>query len=475
MSKLEFEQNDANTPDNLFIKLYVNDFSSYSKPLQYAINHFLIILCDILGAKTDINYHACTGSSEGISYINLVNYNEKFKSVDELASTRLNNLVKYLEKIDLLKQQTYVMKTVNTLLAHGINLNLLVNASVVNRMTHKVFQGPIPIHIPHPINFKRITVKRIKTIDNSTLTLIDDKCSTGCYSLFVNLSVPFSEMNMSYNALHLYEHLMMRCFKGLSQQQLSEINGCTYPNGLCYVYTIHQSIESLKQYLNLTLQTLFEARDETYWQKSKQENDIVLETKRTISETRMSRSLTDFGRSDLHAYSNGYDRNIFKYWSNKPFDIVIIGANIANVKLNETTLNKWCKEYPLHNVRRPNGVRYNEIPISVLRNKEMDNAFIQKASADEIKKLFLDPVKNTKLNVRTLLPKDMTDYGPYGYLYGVDCKLINLQESLQTYNTPITPMVFLNNMFTEQELETMLNKANLPTNAMSYTKRSYFW
>lgn len=474
MSKIEFEAIDADNVENLMIKLYAPAFESYSKSMRNQVNLFISALCELIGAKTDIDYHAYNASNNGVTYIELINYNEKFKDTYELVNKRVNTLVHYLESLDLTKQQAYLVKISNLLMFNKINLNTLLSVSVVNMTTKENYIEPIPIHIKQPLDFKRIGVKRVVTTDNSTITLITDKCST-TYALYVNLTVPFNEMSMSYNALHLYEHLMMRCFKGLPQDKLLESNGCTFPNGLCHVYTVHSTVDSLKQYLNLTIKTLFEARDDDYWEQEQQVKDIELETKRTISETRYSRSLTDFGRSDLHAYNNGYDKNIFKYWSNKPFDIIVVGPAFTDTFINVDSVNAWCKKHPLHNIKRPAAVKYKIIPISVLRSKENDNTFIQKASTKEIKKLFMNPAKKEEIDIRTLLPKSKTDFGPYGYLYGLDCKMLSLNDSLSRHNTVLTPMVFINKLFTDEELELMLNSSNISTNALHYNSHSFFF
>lgn len=472
-AKIEFVDDEDDNVSNLMIKLFVIHYDNYPKHLHKTIDTFISSLCGLIGAKTDVNYHAYTGATNGEVYISLHVYNEKVNTTLELAQTRLNTVVKYLENLDLTHEQSYITKLLNILIHNDINIDDFLYASVVNRANESVYIDAVPIRMKHPTKYKRIKVKRVNFDDGSTITFISDKCATN-YGIFINLSVPFSEMNMSYNALHLYEHLMMQCFYNIPEQELDDNNGSTYPNGLCFVYTTHKTLLSLKAYLNHAIKELFDTRDVDYWKREDTAARIAFETKRTISETRHTRTMIDFGRSDLHAYTNGYDSNIFSYWSNKPFDVIVTGQNIKPDIIDLTKINKYALKHPINNVPKPNIVHYNTIPIDVLMNKEFSATIVKKCDKEYIKDLFSHSYKNTEQNTQEFLNNGLIDYGPYGYLYGMDCKIISLRESMASYNTYMMPIVFYNKMYTPQELEHVLNATNVPVSANNYATMKYF-
>jgi hypothetical protein len=282
----------------------------------------------------------------------------------------------------------------------------------------------------------------------------------------------FEDMGMSYNALHLYEHLMMKCFKNLDLSAMLEANGATYPNGICYVYTIHKTKESLKMYLEQTMRVLHEIRQEGYWKQDPQRDEIKFETKRTISETRMSRTLTDFGRTDINAYKDGYKTEIFDFWSNLPFDVIVTGPDVGPEMYDFGDLPR---KYPRRlNVKRPANIKHKIIPIDVLRSKEYSKSLTQRMTPMYIKELFMSPFMDPHKNVHTILEDGGVNYGVYGYLYGLDSCVVCLSENLTKYNSAAMPIVFFNRYYTEKELEKVLNKSNIPTDASMYTAQKFF-
>jgi hypothetical protein len=110
------------------------------------------------------------------------------------------------------------------------------------------------------------------------------------YGVYINLSVPFSEMDYGYNYLHFYEHMMTYAWKNESQQNMLELNGATTCHGLCYVYNIHSNQDSMEQYLKSYLEFHMKTRNDEYWNNELLEG-LKRELERTMSETLLDKSV----------------------------------------------------------------------------------------------------------------------------------------------------------------------------------------
>ena len=474
MSKnISFDTDDSINLDNVCIKLNIIDYNKYSKRVQRLLDSFISVLCGQIGANTNINYHAYRGAYKGNLLINIHYSNEKNKSTSEIIDDRFKTVVNYIQNIDLTTLSPPILKLVNNIIAENVNFNNILQISIVNTMNNEYIIPPCQVIIKHPVNFKRITVSRMKLHDDSSILIINDKCGTD-YGIFVNLTQPFPDMGMSYNALHLYEHLMMRCFENLNQNDVLDENGATYPNANCFVYTVLKSKESFIKFLNNTIKTLYEVRDKDYWNKPNQIKDIKQETQRTISETRLSRTMIDFGRSDPNAYNDGYNIEIFKYWSNKPFDITIVGPDINHTFIDKHLIESLNSKHPINKINRPKNIKYSNMPLDVAFSKEFSKSVVQKYSKDYIHDLFIEPVKLESKSTAILLEDGNVDLNDYSYLYGIDNRFIVLNNSLSSYNSFMVPCVFINKLFNTDELESMFNKSNFPTTCVQINIQRYF-
>ena len=64
-------------------------------------------------------------------------------------------------------------------------------------------------------------------------------------------------------------------------------------------------------------------RDLKYWE-NEDDPEIILQIKRTISETKKEPSFTKFARSSSKAYELKLNKHVFHYWANQPMKLTLI-------------------------------------------------------------------------------------------------------------------------------------------------------
>lgn len=228
------------------------------------------------------------------------------------------------------------------------------------------------------INKYSIKVRQTKLNDGTTLKEIVDPLVND-FGLYINLSVPFSDMDYGYNYLHYYEHIMTYAWKNLSQHNLLELNGGTTCNAICYVYNIHSDKKSMEEYLKKYIEFHLDSRKESFWN-----SDIVsglkMELERTTSETLLEKSLTQMAKTDPYS-QHEYNTKIFHHYSNKPFEIIVYSPQETNAK-------KICKvlfdKREIETTKTtPSKIKFNYYPIHVLRDKRDRNYLILKSNPNE--------------------------------------------------------------------------------------------
>lgn len=200
------------------------------------------------------------------------------------------------------------------------------------------------------------------------------------YGLYINLSVPFSDMDYGYNYLHFYEHIMTYAWKPLSQQNVLELNGGTTCNAICYIYNIHSNQESAEEYLSKYLTFHLDSRNNEFWN-----GDIVeglkTELERTTSETLMEKSLTQMAKTDVYS-QQGYNVKILQYYSNKPFEIIMYSPKITNAKkICEEAFDKIEVKENSNN-KTPKKIKFDYYPLHVLRDKKDRNYLVLKKKGE---------------------------------------------------------------------------------------------
>lgn len=433
---------------HIYIK-YNNDIAlnNYSTIL---LQKFMIYINGMIGAKTSANYHIKRVKNNTID-IPIYVYTNKEKKLDpiSLIENKVKNVRNFLENYDWNiagKQQLWLVRSLKIL---GINISsaFTISTSTPNSGFNDLNNDPLIIKFPslsYPI------IEKETFIDKSYIVYLSDPYLMD-YGIYDNLTVPFDEMGMSYNGLHLYEHLMTKGWDNLSGKNLLELNGSTYPHALCFVYNIHSDLNSMKEYAASSIIWTLKSRKKGFWSEHKQELD--LETERTISETRNERTLNSMGRSDFHAYDYNYNTDIFEYWSNKPFGLLIVGPEpLDKLKLKSDTINNLIKQYmPREDIKRPENIKFKNIPIDVLKMKKIQGISIAKVDSEKIKK--------------DLLSKDFDG----NFVYGLDCSLCSKNEDLSSLNSVLHPLLFNARLMNNEDLNKFINTHVLPFSALMFS------
>lgn len=405
---------------------------------------FMTELNQLIGAKTPMNYHTRKVIMDPIPTITIPIYvysnEDKLIEPEELVKKRLDTLRSYFEKLDINTTSRNMLWTVRSMTIMKYPLEFILSTSTPNiEAFNDITNEPIHITIPE---LEYPTIHRDKSQNGDLITYLVDPYVTD-YGLFVNLTTSFNDMGMSYNILHLYEHLMTKGWENLPGKDLLEMNGSTFPHGLCYVYTIHSSEESLKLYTEKYLDYYLQSRKPGFWNEDIPKEQLKTETQRTISETRTDRTLITMGRSDYKAYDFKYDTNIFTYWSNRPYELLIVSPK--KIKLN-------LKTTKTHNIKRPNNITFNMMPLDVMKMKKLQGFSIKKASSKDVKQLIAKPDAE--------------------YTCGLDCTFSADNEDLSVYTSVLHPLLYCNILFSNEELKQFIKTRILPWSCKLYADAS---
>ena len=418
--------------------------NSYSKILLY---RFMSLMNSLIGAQTNINYHIERVQNFTIKIpIHPYSNEEKQLAPFDLIEKRVSTVRDYLEHINWKKVASKTDQwNIGALSVHGINIatDFVISTESPDEIGFPNLNAE-PLNV-HAYDHTKPVFKRVKLDDGSCINYLSSPYLVD-YAIYANLSVTFDDMGMSYNALHLYEHLMTKGWSKLDNTDLTLMNGGTWPVGLCSIFTITEKLDTLKAYAASFIKYYLCSRDVGFWDTPESRENIKLETLRTVSETRAERSLTSLARSDIHAYDFNYNTQIFQYWSNKPFNVLIVGPdNIDTLKLNHDTVNAFIKLHPIRKIERPKNIVVRSLPFETLRTKKLQGYHILKADTETIHDELLKP---SDTSTRCL--------------YGIDAKIISTVEDLSAYNTIVHPLVFMLDMYTEKELQEFVRTNVIP-------------
>jgi hypothetical protein len=346
-------------------------------PYKEVIKPVMKIINYLLGLKTSLNYNTLPIINNSI-VIPIIRYtaDEVEKDTISLIQSKIEELIDYFKTFNynfLSNERKWHFRALEiktkTNISSIFSLNVVSDDEFINSAS---FWESRDIEFPpFPEDYKIKT--KFETFDESCkiVQIIDPLISEN--GIFYDISIPFEELNFGHNLLHIYEHLQTKAWEGLEETDLIDYNGRTLPTGISLIYTTHKSMKSLKLYLNALLTFIYKQRNQDFWNSDKMKEYILLETKRTISETRKDRSLSCLGRSNVCAYSNNYKTEVFHYWANKPFNILLIASEEI-----EFNLKTFSNKNPLKKNINIENYKFNYMPLEVFRFRALRGTFTTK-------------------------------------------------------------------------------------------------
>jgi hypothetical protein len=330
---------------------------------------------------------------------------------------------------------------IRSLLKHKINLahDFKIKAIIDNE---PVSEDVIPFALD---KIARESYKQYKLRDGSLVNILIDPYMSK-FGVFVDLSVKFEDMGMGYNALHLYEHLATKAWTSLSSEHIVDINGATFPTGISYVYIVLNNFRAFKDHASASINWIRQTRRKEFWQSKRAEEFIRIETQRTISETREERVLNATGRTDPKGYSYQYNTDIFHYWANRPFNILLTSPQEFSFEKHNLRVE---------DIRRPPNIHFERMPLDVIKAKENQQLRIIRASVSSI----INDIYSSKLaNV----------------LYGINCHLVPLPETsanepLSIYNSVLIPLLMLARYESEDKINKYISNNLIPPDAEEFS------
>lgn len=438
--------------DGILDKAFILIKYNHEVPLTTVTNELLrrvmMYINMMIGARTSSNYHIEKVVDFVIKipiyvYTNVEKNSDPINLIDE----KVRKVKQFLENFNWNEASKSQLWLVRSLHIMGINISsaFTLSTSTPNLDYNDIIDDPVIVKFPK-LEFP--IIKRHVFSDNSFITYLSDPYVID-YGSFLNLTTSFNDMGMSYNALHLYEHIMTKGWADLDGKDVKILNGCTMSHALCHVYTVHSTLESAKEHSVAAILWSLMSREKGFWTKHKSILDLEIE--RTVSETRKERTMANMARSDLHAYDYAYNTDIFEYWSNRPFELLLVGpACMDKLTLNHNAIEEVIQKYPRRkDIVRPPNIKFSRIPIDVLKTKKIQGFKILRMDTDEVKRLILDPP--TKINA----------------ILGYDCSFSCKFEDLSELNTLLHPLLFDGNLFTEEELKTFITKHIMPISCLS--------
>ena len=320
-----------------------------------AIVNILGYINACISATTDINYHPNQICVINRQYILPIDLQPKFESV-KIEKFKKESIDTITNTIKNAKFET-VLWYVRWLKHANIDpFNLLV-------LRCDSLEIPLELHFPETPE-PTITETQYKNLNLIVRQIIDPLIDD--YGFYVDESKKFSDLNYQYNALHIYEHMLTYAWNKLPRNNLITYNATTSNVASCFTYNVFKTSQNVKEYVIEYIKFKQNIKTVDYWKKELNDG-LLLETKRTFSETIKDPNLTNFFRTDNEIYKNKiYDYNIFKYYASQPYLILLITPEPIEINLNEF---EQVANPELNNQQPPPAKTFDYIPLTVLRNK----------------------------------------------------------------------------------------------------------
>jgi hypothetical protein len=429
-------------------KCAITIFSDYCDPgATQVIRLLLADLNNQISFRTSLNYHGTIFDNMIVIPIYTYGDDESKMNLVELIEYKVNILTTFIENYDLESSGPDMLYVIRTLTMKNIDIQNLFCVHVITPNNINYDAEDIRLHFKFP-KLKYPTIKRINLLDNSIITILVDPYIK-YHGVFCDYSKSFDDMGMGFNSLHVFEHMMTKAWTNLDMRNVIYYNGFTNQDGRCVVFTIHKNAKNISAFTIESIKFQLKCRTDETWNELK--DDLILETRRTISETRNDKFYSSFARSDLSAFKFNYDTNIFKYYASDSINVLVISNKAITFDVN--SINNEIMKYPKFTARPPNVV-INYIPLSSLRMKSSMKLYRLKKNTSEI------------IN-------DLVEMKQKIHLYGIDSELINEDVDISSYNRILLVLLHLGNHISESELQTYISKKILPPSCIRIPDWSY--
>ena len=410
----------TNKSDIHEIKMYefnnlkiICDVKNYKPLVKKAIYSLIIHIARTISSASDVCYHPNniiydSQKQQFILPITVQYHNEEgdiLSIINKRAETIKNTISKLKFETNKLK---FIARTLNEYKIDPFNF-IQLTYFISETEDSELISMPIELKLPKIPNFeikehyyKKGNFRHLEYIDP---LLLD-------YGLYIGLSKPFSEMGYSYNALHIYEHMMVTGWKKLDSANVKDMNGATISTGLCYLYNIHSTKKSLKKYAREYVKFHQLSKTRKFWEKDLHD-DLKRETIRTYSETQTAKGLKEFARTDNSIYSDMiYNIEPFIKFSEDEYTILTVSPEPINFKFD-----KYIPDVHEDKVNLTERT-YDYIPLAALRNTS---------------------------NFVVINKKDLTEdiYNKNACLFGIDCVGLCLDDDTKESETLNTVLLFM--------------------------------
>lgn len=385
----------GNFMDFLISEITINTSLSYHK-LNYDETGNIIILIQKLENKTNKQI------------------NNRDEIYNEFIQSKINELKEFLEeKINYNNILSSFKLIISAIVTYDFDFNKMF---YIHRLDTN---EKIPVKLKKP-NFNSINYKELKENGLEILDVYSE--FTDDSLILLDFTRPYEEMGFEYNALHLFEHLITIPFMRTTRNPKNIIifNGYTTKLGQAVAFIILKNKESFEYYLNELFKHLNKMRDLKYWE-NEEDPEIILQIKRTISETKKEPSYTNFAKSSNKSYELKLNKHVFHYWANQPMKLTLIHP-FKNYKYPKIEFKE------LEEVSKPKIPKFDYIPYEVIYEKSTNDLFTKKVQPEKIAKKYLKAYESN-------------DFSKLNGVYGLDVCLSNINGDLNRFIHDKNPLL----------------------------------
>lgn len=461
---------------NAFIKIelkdvFIENFMKNDKRnlLFSSADKILMMLNSFIGFKTEIEYRISPVIDHSIIY-DIKPYTNKQNSMNttDLSKEKYEVLVSFCNNIPeslFRKNHLWLLRTMKTLLRRDKKLSTLDIKDMFE--ISMIINDKLMKHESLKVSFPEtadIEYKVVKFGNDSTLRYLIDPYIED-HLLCVDYSKKLEEFDYFYNCLHMYEHYVTHAWSKSPSEHVKDINGSTYFNGICYVYTLSDDPKVIKDRLISSILFHIQSSDTSYIKKT---NALSLETMRTISEAYTYRNLSRLGRSDQQAYTGEYAPDLFAYWSSLPMNILVITNSPMDINIDK--INEFYKQHH-KDAKQPEKAIFEYFPVEVHAIHRINSQHTFKTPIEKnVKKIYSN--KNSKaffgIDNKTVIYTNEQEV-----MEGKDKKL--KKEDLSYIQTPLHPLLFMAKYADDKTVKKYINESVLPMSAGAFEAIPMNW